>query len=207
MEGCARRARISERCIYRLMQKVESLRDRQRRWRRGHSSACQRDNGTDRAKIVRMLILVMARRRQLLRGLDRRRCLRRDCVKVTERKHQLDDERKKRQPRAKPDVRSDPLHADSAPRRKDYTPLPSTLQHNIARTTLECQLLTSGNNTRARSQQRLQRRSRDLSVREVDRRDIDILRTRFSSGEWREGTGAPQDVESFVIECAIARGF
>jgi hypothetical protein len=52
----------------------------------------------------------------------------------------LYDERKQRCARSKSDVRSDPLHADKAPRRKPYTPLALTLQCNIASATLGCQL-------------------------------------------------------------------
>lgn len=117
------RARLDGRCIDRRMRKFEDLRDRQRRRRRRHGRACQSDNGANRAKIIRMLIGVATGRRKLLSGLDRRRGLRRNCVEMAERQCKLNDERKKRKPRAKSDLRPDPLHADSAPRRKPPHPV------------------------------------------------------------------------------------
>jgi hypothetical protein len=51
--------------------------------------------------------------RLCLAGLNRGRGLRGDSVEMPERKHKLDSQRKKRQPRAMFDVRSEPLHADT----------------------------------------------------------------------------------------------
>jgi hypothetical protein len=75
------------------MREFESLRDRQCRRRCGRRRARHSDNGTNRAKIIRMLIRIGSRRRLLLGGLYRWRGLRRDRVEVSERKRKLDDER------------------------------------------------------------------------------------------------------------------
>ena len=117
-------ARKNESRIRQWMRAFESLRDRQRRRCCGHGCGRHGDDSADGAKIIRMLILV-ARRRQLLRRLDRRRGLRSDCVDVAERKRKLDDERKQCRPRAKPDVRPYPLHVENAPRRKSLFPVGS----------------------------------------------------------------------------------
>ena len=113
---------MDERSIDCAMLKFEGLRDRQYRRRRGHGRACQGHNGANGAEIIRMLIRIGTRRRQLLSRMYRRRCLRCDRVDVTKRQGELDDEREQRQPRAKSDVRPHPFHVDDAPRRKPYTP-------------------------------------------------------------------------------------
>ena len=113
MKGRARRARVDERCIHRWMRKFESLRDRQGRRCRRHGRTCQGDHGADRANIIRMPIRILARRRKLLGGLDRRRNLRCDSMKMAEQQRKLNCQRKQRDLRAKFDVRSKPLHAET----------------------------------------------------------------------------------------------
>jgi len=41
-------------------------------------------------------------------------------------------------------------------------------------------------------------------VREIHRRDVAILGTRFGRWKWREGTGAAQDFERLAIEHVVA---
>ena len=118
-------ARKNERRIYWRMRAFKDLRDGQRRRRCGHGCGRHGDNSADGAKIIRMLIAVVARRRQLLGRLDRRRCLRRDRMDVAERKRKLDDERKQCCPRARLDIRPYPLHVEDAPRRKPLFPVGS----------------------------------------------------------------------------------
>jgi hypothetical protein len=115
----ARRVQMKECRIRRSTRQFDGLRDRQCRRRCGHGRARQSDNGTDGAEIIRLLIRIGARCRQLLRGLYRRRRLRCDRVEMAERKRKLDGERKQRRSRAKSDVRPDPLHADNAPLRRN----------------------------------------------------------------------------------------
>jgi hypothetical protein len=125
------------------------LRQRQRRWCGGYRRARQSDNGADGAKIVQMPVLIGTGCGQLLLdGQNRRRGLRRDGMEVAERKRELDGEREQRDPRAKSDVRPHPLHRDNAPLVEGRnTPLPPTLQHNIASAVLVCQPSTPGNNS------------------------------------------------------------
>lgn len=116
MKGRARRARLDERCIWRqMMREFESLRDWKCRRRRRHGRTCQGDNGADRANVIRVLIRIVAGRRKLLGGLERRRSLHRNRMEVAKRKPKLDGERKQRSSRAISDVRSEPLHADTHP--------------------------------------------------------------------------------------------
>jgi hypothetical protein len=139
---------MNERRVRDQVRVFDSRRQRQRRWRRGDCRICQRDDGANRTNIVRMLILIVARRRLLLGGLDRWRDLRCDGMEVAERKPKLDDERKQCNSRTKFDVRPDPLHADNAPRRKQLQhPAASTLQHNIANAKLRCQHVSPGKNS------------------------------------------------------------
>lgn len=139
MKCRARVAWKNERRIYWRMRAFKDLRDRQRRRRCGHGCGRHGDNSADGAKIIRMMIAVVARRWQLLGRLDRRRGLGRDRMDVAERKRKLNGERKQRRPRAKPDVRPYPLHVEDAPRRKPLFPSAPTLQHNIASAVLMCQ--------------------------------------------------------------------
>ena len=145
----ARRVQMKECRLRRLVRQFDELRQRQRWWRGGYGCAGQSDDGADGAKIVQMPIRIGTGRGQLLLdGLDRRRCLRRNCVEVAERKRELDGERKQRNTRAKPDVCPHPLHRDNTPLVGGCnTPLPPTLQHNIASAALVCQPSTAGNNS------------------------------------------------------------
>ena len=84
MKCRARGARLNGRRVGCDAHEFKGLRYRQCRWRCGHRRARERGDGADRAKIIRMLIRIVAGRRQLLGGLDRRRSLRRERVEVAE---------------------------------------------------------------------------------------------------------------------------
>ena len=122
MERDAARVQMKECRRDCLARQFDGLRQRQGRWCCGHGRARQSDNGTDGAEIIRVLIRIRSRRRQLLSGLYRRRSLCRNRMEVAERKRKLNGERKQRSSRAKSDLRPHPLHADHAPRRKPVTP-------------------------------------------------------------------------------------
>jgi len=135
----ARRVQTKECRLCRSLRQFGGLRLRQRRWRGGYRRARQSDNGADGANVVQMPVLI-GTGQLLLDGLNRRRGLRCDGMEVAERKHELDGEREQRYPRAKSDVRPHPLHRDNAPLVEGRnTPLPPTLQHNIASAALVCQ--------------------------------------------------------------------
>ncbi len=145
----ARRVQTKECCLRRLVRQFDGLRQRQRGWRSGHGRARQSHDRADGAKIVQMPIRIGTGLGQLLLdGLDRRRGLRCNRVEVAERQRELDGERKQRDPRAMSDVCPHPLHRDNAPLAGGRnTPLPPTLQHNIASAALVCQPSMPGNNS------------------------------------------------------------
>ena len=73
-------------------------------------------------------------------GLKRRRRIRRDPVEMPERKRKLNSQRKKREPRAMLDVRSEPLHTEiRLASGGGVVSAAPTLQCNIAKTCGECQ--------------------------------------------------------------------
>jgi hypothetical protein len=145
----ARRVHMDERRRYGLARQFDSLRERQGRWRCGHGRAGESDDGAYRARVTGLLVGIWTGRGQLLLGgLYRRRGLRRNRMEVAERKRELDGDRKQRDPCAKSDVRPHPIHRDNAPRVEGRnTPLPPTLQHNIATAALICQPPTPGKNS------------------------------------------------------------
>ena len=116
MKRGARRVHAQECRIPRLTRQFGGLRQRQGRWRGGHSRAGQCRDGANSAKIVRVVTRIRGGRRQLLlSGLNRRRSLRRDGVEMAKGKGKLDRERKQRDPCAKSDISPHPLHASDTP--------------------------------------------------------------------------------------------
>jgi hypothetical protein len=121
LKRCASGARMHDGCSGRRMHELEGLRNRQRRRHGGQRRTGQSNDGTDRAKIIRMLIGVVTRRRQVMGGMDRGGSVCCDAMDMAERKHELNDKREQRQPRAMPDVRSKPLHPGDALSMRDDT--------------------------------------------------------------------------------------
>jgi hypothetical protein len=109
-------------CVDRRFYERKGLRYWQRGERCGHRRTCQGDGGADRAKIIRMLIRIVTRRRQLPGKLDRWRGLRRKSMGVAEPKRELNGQREQRQPCSVPDIRPKPLHPDNASLRGSGSP-------------------------------------------------------------------------------------
>ena len=80
---------MDECCVHRGMHRFENLWNWQRRRRSRHGRAGQGDSGADRAKIIRMLIRILAMRRLMLRGMDLRCRLHGKSVGVAEPKRKL----------------------------------------------------------------------------------------------------------------------
>ena len=147
LESDASGARTNEPGIGGEVLEFRGLRQQQHRRRRKQHRIRHGDNRADRAVIIRMPIGIvigwslLGRPTDRIRrgkdagigdtglgspGLNRERSRRGDGVEMSERKHKLNGQRKKRQTRALLDVRSEPLHADRhpTPEREDISVTP-----------------------------------------------------------------------------------
>lgn len=112
--------------VGRAVEEIDGLRQLEQRRLREQHIACERDDGADRAGIGRLLVAVVVGRLLLLRGFIGREAFgqrqiglrhagverrRRQRVKMPERQHKLNRERKQRKPRTSLDVLSEPIHA------------------------------------------------------------------------------------------------
>ncbi len=117
------------------LKKFDRLRQQQHRWRSEQHAVRHRDDGADGAAVSGLLVVILMWKLQLVRGRARRvldREVRRPkevglrrrglegwsglCgVEMAERQHKLDGKRQQRQPRAKFDVFSNPLHECTPP--------------------------------------------------------------------------------------------
>src|SRR4051794_31166558 len=143
------RVHMSELGVVRQVQKLERLRQQQQRRCGEQHVVCKRDDGADRAGIGRFLIAMIGGL-LLLRGLiahvwrgeaeiglrqagwDRRRRVCCGPMEMPVRQRKLDREREQREPRAKFDVFSKPLHESYAlPRGGSESSAVPMLYYNI----------------------------------------------------------------------------
>lgn len=132
MEGVPGRPWLSQLDIGRHTEKFDGLRRQQHRGRGNEQFARQRDNGTNRAAVVRFLVVIGIGWLLLLGGLsncaraggsvrvaqislrptvlDCRCCLRGNGMEMRKRQHKLDRKREHRQPRTRFHVLSKPVH-------------------------------------------------------------------------------------------------